>query len=374
MPEHSPAPWLIKFVPALALGGLLALSYVVLRPFLIPVVWAGILAYVTWPLYRRLRQTLYSRATPAALLATGLLAAVFVLPALGLALQLQDELATAYQAISTRIKEGRVSMPEFVLQIPVVGDWLQQGLARLTRDPEAVWNDIGQWLEPFSHELVQILGNVGRNALKLGFALLTLFFLYRDGDALAAQTRLVLHKLLGTRGHAYLDTVAKTTKAVIYGMLLTALAQGALAGLGYWAAGLPAPVLLGVATAFTALIPFASPLVWGSAGIWLLLAGQLWAGVGLLAWGALVVSYVDNIIRPLVISSATRIPFLIVLFGGLGGIAAFGLIGLFVGPVILAVLMAVWREWLEEHTASGDELQRVDGGEAQAESHSRDGQ
>jgi predicted PurR-regulated permease PerM len=143
------------------------------------------------------------------------------------------------------------------------------------------------------------------------------------------------------------------TKAVVWGLVATALAQGALAGLGYWWAGVDAPVLFGAVTALVAMLPFGAPFVWGSIGIWLLVSGNLTAGIGLLVWGALVVSWIDNLIRPLVISSATRIPFLLVLFGVLGGLAAFGLIGLFLGPVILAVLVAVWREWLEEAGGEG---------------------
>jgi predicted PurR-regulated permease PerM len=110
-----------------------------------------------------------------------------------------------------------------------------------------------------------------------------------------------------------------------------------------------APVLLGALTVLIALIPFGAPLVWGSLAIWMLVTGNLWSGVGLLLWGALAVSWVDNIVRPLVISNATQMPFLLVVFGVLGGVLAFGLVGLFIGPVLLAVSLAIWREWLEEH-------------------------
>jgi predicted PurR-regulated permease PerM len=106
-------------------------------------------------------------------------------------------------------------------------------------------------------------------------------------------------------------------------------------------------VLLGALTGLVALVPFGTPFVWGTAGVWLLLTGATMAGVGLLLWGALVVSSVDNLIRPLVISTATRIPFLLVMFGVLGGLVAFGPVGLFLGPVVLAVLLGVWHEWLE---------------------------
>jgi predicted PurR-regulated permease PerM len=102
-------------------------------------------------------------------------------------------------------------------------------------------------------------------------------------------------------------------------------------------------------TAIFALVPFGTPLVWGSVSVWLLATGDTWAAAGLAAWGALVVSQIDNLFRPLVISSATRIPYILVLFGVLGGISAFGLVGLFLGPIVIAVLLAVWREWVHEH-------------------------
>jgi predicted PurR-regulated permease PerM len=131
--------------------------------------------------------------------------------------------------------------------------------------------------------------------------------------------------------------------------VLTAIAQGSLAGLGYWAVGVKAPIMLGIVTAMFAMIPFGTPVAWVSISIWLLLQGQTWAGVALALWGTLVISWIDNIIRPLVISSSTRIPFVLVMFGVLGGVANFGFIGLFLGPVVLAIALAVWREWLQQH-------------------------
>jgi len=163
-----------------------------------------------------------------------------------------------------------------------------------------------------------------------------------------AQAQLVLHRFLGSRVDPYLDAVGSMTTAVVWGLLLTALAQGLVAGIGYWWFGLDAPVLLGAVTAAIALIPFGTPFVWGTIGLWLVAHGDLFNGIGLLLYGTLIVSWVDNLVRPLVISNATRISFLLVMFGVLGGLAAFGLVGLFIGPVILAVLMAVWREWIEE--------------------------
>ena len=187
--------------------------------------------------------------------------------------------------------------------------------------------------------------------MRFGVALLTAFFLFRDGDRLLDELRGMLHGMLGDRVQAHFAAVGDTTRAVVYGLLLAAIAQGLLAGLGYWAAGVSVPAFWGAATALVALIPFGAPLVWGSIGVWLLLRGEVGAGIGLLSWGVLVISWIDNLVRPLVISGVAKIPFLLVLFGGL---AAFGLVGLFVGPVVLAILLALWREW-----AAGNEHHRA---------------
>jgi len=340
-----------RIILGLLLGGLLILAYAVLHLFLAPVAWAGILAYATWPLYVRLRRGLRGQATLSALVMTLLLTAAFVLPLLWLIALLRGELTAAYAAVAAYLAQGPHPLPELIARIPWLGERLQEFLDQLAGDPTAVRAQVAQWVEQRTDELLNLLGGVGRNAAKLGFALIAVYFLYRDGESLLDQVQRVLRRFLGARVDAYLAAVGTTTKAVVYGLVLTALAQGALAGVGYSAAGVKAPVLLAALTALIALIPFGTPFVWGSIGVWLLLNGQVAAGAGLLLWGALVVSWVDNLIRPLVISSATRIPFLLVMFGVLGGLAAFGLVGLFLGPVILAVLMAVWREWLDETQA-----------------------
>jgi predicted PurR-regulated permease PerM len=237
-------------------------------------------------------------------------------------------------------------LPDILRAIPWLGDWLQENFDHLTSSPAALREQIGEWIDQRTGELLDLLGGVGRNAARLGLALFTVLFLYRDGETVLGQFRQVLGRFVGSRVEAYLAAVGATTRAVVYGLVLTALAQGALAGLGYWVAGVQSPLLMALITTLIALIPFGTPFVWGSIGVWLLMTGQTTAGVGLLLWGLLVVSWVDNLIRPIVISSATQIPFVLVLFGVLGGVAAFGLVGLFVGPVVLAIMMAVWREWL----------------------------
>ncbi len=331
----------------LAFGQLLAailfflLVWKILAPFLSAMVWASILVYATWPLTKPLRR--YGSPLLAAAGATLMLALIFILPVLFLSITLGTELHhvlsdlahwNTHQFLETRLQEN---------------PWLNELLARIPApwkaqlQPGALVPDLSAW----AGRLGVLAGGLGRLAALLVLVIITAFFFYRYGEQLLDQLRRFVSQVLGQRGDAYLQTVAGTIRAVIYGILATALAQGALAGLGYWVAGLPAPVLLAVVTLLFSLIPFGTPLVWGAASIWLLVHGQIWAGVGLALWGATVVSWIDNLIRPLVISSAVHIPFLLVLFGVLGGVLAFGLLGLFLGPVILAILLAIWDEWLQ---------------------------
>ncbi len=347
MTERDPSDITRTALLWLSLGGLFLLAFLVLHWFIVPVVWALILAYVTWPLYARLRHGLHGNATGSALLMTLLLTTAFVLPLLWLIGLMQTEFTIAYQSVSGYLIDGPHRLPEAIRKIPWVGERLQQIVDRVAGDPSILRSEALSLAQRWFGELAELVGGVGRNAAKLGFALLTVVFVYRDGDSLLTQVRSVMRRFIGVRANAYLLAIGSTTKAVLYGLVLTALAQGALAGVGYWAAGIRAPALLGAFTALIALIPFGTPFVWGSLGVWLLVTGHTWAGIGLLLWGTLVVSWVDNLIRPLVISSASHVPFLLVLFGVLGGFAAFGLVGMFVGPVIMAVLMAVWREWLD---------------------------
>jgi len=342
------APWLRRLIVAGLLIGLVVLSFQVLQPFIVPVVWATILAYVTWPAYQRLLGLLRGRPTLASLLMTLTLTAAVILPTVWLIMLLRTEAVDAYRTFSAALAAGGAKLPDSLLRLPWIGEWLRELSERMAGDPRALGDEIRQLLDRSFGEVRTILGGVGRNAAKLLIAIVTLFFLYRDGRALGTQVTRVLEQLLGARVHNYLEAIGQTVKAVVYGLVLAALAQGTLAGLGYWAAGFEAPAFLAALTTLAALIPFAVPFVWGGAGIYLLATGKTAAGVGLLIWGATAVSWIDNVVRPLVISNAARIPFLFVLFGVLGGLTAFGFVGLFVGPVILAVLIAIWREWLIE--------------------------
>jgi predicted PurR-regulated permease PerM len=328
----------------LALGSAVAL---VLAPFMVPMLWAGILAFATWPLYVRLLSVTTGRAWTSAFAMTVGMTALVVLPTLWLVFLLRADLSVLADYLALEMDAGRLQPPDFVASLPLVGPELAAWLHAMLAEPLRWKTELKTWIGKLDSEAWSLLGGVGKNLVKLGLALFTLFFAYLHGLSLMAQARTVLKSLLRERCDSYISAVADTTRAVVYGIVLTALVQGLVAGLGYWVAGLPAPATLAAVTTLVALIPFGTPLVWGTAALWLLFTGQTAAGIGLLAWGVLVVSWVDNIVRPMLLSRVSNIPFILALFGVLGGLAAFGLVGLFLGPVILAVALAVWREWLE---------------------------
>ncbi len=346
--DLAKALWLRRLIVATLLAGVAVLAFQVLQPFIVPVVWAIILAYVTWPLHERIVRAFRGRRSLAALLMTLALTGAIVLPIVWLAVLLQTEALDAYRSM-TALLARQPALPEFILNLPFVGEWIKDLLARLAENPRALDLELTQFFERFIGEFSAVVGGVGKNIAKLVIAILSLFFMYRDGEKVADQVSKMLAHFLGERVQHYISAIGDTVKAVVYGLVLAALAQGTLAGIGYWAAGLDAPVFLAALTFLVALIPFLVPFMWIGASLWLLISGSTVAAIGLFIWGATAVSWIDNVVRPLVISGATKVPFLLVMFGVLGGLAAFGLVGLFVGPVLLAVLMAVWREWLAEN-------------------------
>jgi predicted PurR-regulated permease PerM len=321
------------------------LTFWVLSPFLASLAWAGILAYVTWPLHQWLCHRLPGRDNLAALLMTLGVAATLLLPMVWVLITLVADLAAASTTFKQISAHGLPPLPAGVSAWPG-GEWIVAQYQRVQADPEWVRAQIAALGLADVANLRNVAGDVGRNVGKFGLAVFALFFLYRNGDSVLTQFRGVATRWLGEAAPGYIQAVGVTVRAVVFGIVLTALAQGVLAGLGYWAAGVAAPALWGVITALVSLIPFVGPVVWVGLSLGLLAQGETQAALGLFLWGALVVSWVDNLIRPLVISGPTRIPFLLVFLGVLGGLNAFGLIGLFLGPVLLAVSVAIWREWL----------------------------
>jgi predicted PurR-regulated permease PerM len=331
------------------LGVMVWLGFAVMKPFLTPVVWAAILAYVTGPYHARVRRVCGNRRSLAATIATLILMVVLVVPVSFLLIRLQSELADAYRDMSTKFASQPLVLPKAVTNIPILGPALDEAVTQVWNDPELRKQQVKDWLEPWVRKLAGIIGQIGRTFAQLAIMTVTLFFFYRDGDRVLEQVRRGLRKVAGEPADQYFNAVGDTTQAVVFGLIVSALAQGLIAGIGYAFIGVGPPILLGALTAVTALVPFLGTVaVWGPIGLWLLFSDRIATGFALLAWGTFIVNPTDNILKPLLISNATDVPLVIVLFGVMGGLLAFGLVGLFLGPLILAVLFAIWRQWLAE--------------------------
>jgi len=324
------------------------LSFQVLKYFIVPVLWAAIIAYITWPLYHSVQKLCGPRPTLSATIMISMVVLVVGIPLTFAIFMLQHEGRNLFYELQRQVFSGHLDVPQFIRDLPIIGKEVTRTLKEINTDPNSIIQNVSGWFQSHLNYGRLVLSEISKNIFKLCFAVMSLFFFYRDGQTILNQVSKALEMVIGPRIHHYLDTISETTRAVVYGVGLTAIAQALLAGLSYFVAGVPNPMVLTIVTFIFALIPFGPPVAYSAVSLWLFSQGQTIEAIGVMVWGVCVVSTADNVIRPLVISGATQIPFLLIMFGVLGGLASFGMVGLFVGPVILAVLLAIWREWLHE--------------------------
>lgn len=324
------------------------LSFQVLKYFIVPVLWAAIIAYITWPLYHSVQKLCGPRPTLSATIMISMVVLVVGIPVTFAIFMLQHEGRNLFYELQRQVFSGHLDVPQFIRDLPIIGKEVTRTLKEINTDPNSIVQNVSGWFQSHLNYGRLVLSEISKNIFKLCFAVMSLFFFYRDGQTILNQVSKALEMVIGPRIHHYLDTISETTRAVVYGVGLTAIAQALLAGLSYFVAGVPNPMVLTIVTFIFALIPFGPPVAYSAVSLWLFSQGQTIEAIGVMVWGVCVVSTADNVIRPLVISGATQIPFLLIMFGVLGGLASFGMVGLFVGPVILAVLLAIWREWLHE--------------------------
>jgi predicted PurR-regulated permease PerM len=330
--------------------------FVVLRPFVSAVLLALILSYSTYPIYAWCERILKGRKGLAATLMTSLVAVVLLIPVIILGSSLAEQIAAAIRWAQRLLSEGPPDPPGWVANIPVVGPQLYeywQGLATNTAQflneiiNAKLVSDLSQYLLSAGEFLMIGAAVVAQGTLQLAFALFIAFFFYRDGIAGAKGLQNVAHRLGGERAIRLLHVVGATIKSVVYGTIGTAIAQSALTSLGLWLAGVPGVLLLGFLTFLMALTPIGAPLVWFPAALWLFYAGAAGWAVFLVLWGIFVVGGADNIIRPYFISRGSDLPFVLVFLGVLGGTLAFGFLGLFLGPTLLATGYEIVRDWAQ---------------------------
>src|SRR5258708_7105810 len=308
-------------------AALMLLAIWILRHFLPALAWAAVLAIATWPLYARflgLFPGAWQQAFWAPLLFTLLVGIVFVLPLTLFAIEVGREALVLVRWART-IEQTGLAVPDWVAHLPFGGylaEWWRTSLA----DPAAAR---------------QLLG---RSTILI-FTLVALFFLYRDGRSFARALAALARRVFGPAGEEVGQNVVAAIRGTVDGLVLVGLVEGLLLGIGYAIAGLPHATLLGAATCVLAMIPFGAPVIFGLFALFLLAESHVAAAATLVGYGVAITFVADHFVRPALIGGAVRLPFLWVLLGLLGGVESFGLLGLFLGPAVMAALMALWRPW-----------------------------
>jgi predicted PurR-regulated permease PerM len=321
--------------------------YVVLRPFLAATLFAGSVAACTWPAYAWLRRKVGGRSTLAAALMTLGLVLIGLVPFVLLVGALVDDVPHLVERVRQVFAVGPPEPPAWLAGVPYVGQQLDDYWHRLAASRDELLGLLRRFAEPARAFLVALGRVLGEGILQVSLAIFIGFFLYRDGEPLIAAIRAVATRLAGSLADGMLGTINNTVVGVMYGIVGTALAQGVVAAIGLWVAGVPSPLLLGAATFLLSPVPIGPPLVWGGAAIWLFTRDEIAWGVFMLAWGLLVVSSIDNVVKPLLISRGAAMPFVLVLLGVFGGVIAFGFIGIFLGPTLLAVGYSLTQRWID---------------------------
>lgn len=330
----------------LALVALIAIGAVwILAPFFAALLFAAIICLTTWPLFAWIEARMQGRTTLAALATTLLLALALLLPMAYLAATVADGVGGLLTLLQRWFESGDHAPPGWLSSLPLVGDPLDAYWRRLAASQEEITQLGRQLFEPARKFLLVAAGLIGQGLLELALVVFVTFFFYRDGRVLAARLSFLADRLGGELGTRMLELARTTVMGVMVGIVGTAAAQAAVALLGFLIAGVPAALLLAAATFFLSMVPVGPPLIWGGAAWWLYDRGETGWAIFMVVWGAALISSVDNFVKPILISRSASLPILLIALGVFGGVLAFGFVGIFLGPVILALALTLVEGW-----------------------------
>ncbi|MEO7726635.1 MAG: AI-2E family transporter [Burkholderiales bacterium] len=330
----------IAAIVALVVGCLL-----VLQPFVTALLCAAILCFSTWPIYLWMERRLRGNRTLTALVMTLLLILIVVLPIALLALTLADDVTDLIEPTREIFARGLPNPPDWVGSLPLVGQSADSWWRELAASKEKLFEALKRFVPVIQQGLLKGGLILGEGVLQMSLISFIGFFFYRDGAALMAAASSATHRLAGTLAPGLLQTVGGTIQGVVYGLVGTAIAQGLVAAIGFLIAGVPGAVLLGFLTFLLSMVPVGPPLIWGGAVVWLALESSTGWAIFMAIWGFFVISGIDNIIKPVLISRGSSLPFVLVMLGVFGGVFAFGFVGIFLGPTLLAVGFSLVRMW-----------------------------
>ena len=311
--------------------------HLVFRPFYQSMLWAVIIGVTFWPIYGWVRGLVGGRSSVSSLIVVTGIILFFLIPAILVIRSLVHQMAYAYEALQPLIPEIMEKAGHY---IPFKGVALQ----------ESITENLKEFGKAIVGYLSSATGNILSILFQLAVTVLLLFFIFRDGEGLLEKIKGAA--LIPQRDiDIFIKETGEVIRAVIYGVIITAMVQGVLGGIGFWMLGLPAPVLFGTLMFILALIPFGgTPLVWLPAALWLIYSGMTGKGIFLIAWGALVISMIDNFLRPYFISKRLGFHVILTFIGIVGGMMAFGFIGIFLGPLLLAISLRLFEMYLKVET------------------------
>jgi predicted PurR-regulated permease PerM len=341
----------IEMISGLGLVALVVAGcLLVLTPFATALLWAAVICFATWPIHRRVERLCRHRRTLAAGITTGLVVVFTVLPFVLTASVLDRNMADLIASAQALGTQGLPPPPDWVGRIPLAGDYLRDYWAVLATDSDKSYIFFKMLLAQSKTWVFHRCMDFGLGLVHLCLSVFVAFFFYRDGERLVERVSEVGRRVFGETSQHLIMTVGRTVRGVVYGILGTALGQGVTGAIGFAIAGVPWAPMLGVLTFVLALIPFGAPLIWIGATVWLISQGHVGWSVFMALWGFFAISGIDNFLRPYLISREAQLPFVLVFLGAMGGIVAFGFIGLFLGPTLLAVGYALLHEFLRPKT------------------------
>jgi predicted PurR-regulated permease PerM len=331
---------------ALLLGG----CFLVLQPFIAAILLAGVIASTTWPFFARLRRAMGERSGLAAMAMVLLLIVGVVLPLALLAGSFAGHVTLLLDSAKEFFEAGLPEAPDWVSGIPLVGPDIAKHWHAVVSDHAQLKGLVQHLAEPARKMLLGLGSILGQGVFQMLMVALIGFFFYRDGEDLADRLRSGTGRIAGQLTEGLLETVSGTMAGVMNGILGTALAQAAVATIGFVIAGVPAAFVLGAATFFLSLVPAGTVVVWGGAAVWLYYKVSVGWAIFMVLWGTFVISTIDNFLKPMLISRGSNLSLLVVALGIFGGILAFGFVGIFLGPALLAIGVTVLQHWLSQRS------------------------
>jgi predicted PurR-regulated permease PerM len=324
-----------------------------LRGLLAPICWAGVIAIGSWPLHERLMRLTRGRTHGiSAALLSGAIVLIVLLPFAYLVYEGLHELPAAVQMWTTS-RESGLPPPARLDQLPLVGPWLLRQWQATIGPPGALADYVHSFVSDLSFGTKRaLLFSVGHRAMALFFCIVVLFFLYLDGARFAAQIEAVLARQFGPSGVATKRLAVQAIRGTVNGLILVGLGLAVLMSITYAVAGVRHPALFGLATGLLGVVPFGAMIALAGVVLYLFAVNASAAAVAVLAFGAVTIFVTDHFIRPLFITGASRMPLVLALLGIVAGLETFGILGIFIGPTLLAIMLTVWRE-LAAAPASG---------------------